>query len=316
MMRSGKNIREGVRRGSKEQNKDQKRERKPTKELISFLADINRKISENASLIRSFVDSIPVFDENNIQLIPEFINNLLEVPEIQIYKGYKGPLPPHIALKIYRFCLELITLIRSRSKSELIQNSKYRDLLRFISRHNIYKYNIYNTSIESFIEMLITEEERGINSLRQRSLDILEQEIKGVIRNNNKEFPRIEYVKSFFKNYIKRNIELPPGINLNDLNDDDFSVIYNLTIRFLTSEDINDSYSYDLLYAIAEAIRRRLEGRRLMMKIPNSMISDEKFKNGEFQKGGGEYEIIPRTYGNSKVKIRIREKNKNRKNNE
>jgi hypothetical protein len=72
----------------------------------------------------------------------------------------------------------------------------------------------------------------------------------------------------------------------------------------------------DLLYAIAEAIRRRLEGRRLIIKTPNSMISDEQLKNGEFQKGGGEYEIIHYTYGNSKVKIKIRKKIKIEKNNE
>jgi hypothetical protein len=120
---------------------------------------------------------------------------------------------------------------------------------------------------------------------------------------NKKEFPIIEDVKSFFKNYIERNIELPPGIDLNNLNDNDFSAIYNLTIKFLTSEDIKDSYSYDLLYAIAEAIRKRLEAKEKLGIKPSS---DIELKNRE-----SEYEIVP-LYDSDKSgkKIKIVKKNK------
>jgi hypothetical protein len=269
MVRGVKNI-ESAGRGGQEK-KVKKEEKASNDQLISFLNDINRKISENASLIGLFMDSIPIFDEKNIKYIPKFVNNLLKIPKIQIREGRKVPPPPHIALKVYRFCLELIQLIRSRS--ELMQNSKYRDLLRSLPRNII------------FIEQLIVEEKRGIDGLRQQSLDILDQNIQKVMIPNKKEFPIIEDVKSFFKNYIERNIELPPGIDLNNLNDNDFSAIYNLTIKFLTSENIKDSYSYDLLYAIAEAIRKRLEAKEKLGIKPSS---DIELKNRE-----SEYEIFP-----------------------
>jgi hypothetical protein len=287
MVRGVKNIdrtgRDDQEKRAKHEGK-KKEERVSNDQLISFLSDVNRKISENASLMRLFMDSIPIFDEKNIKYIPKFIENLLRIPKIRIREGRKMSPPPHIALKVYQFCLELIQLIYSRS--ELIQNSKYRDLLRSLPR------NI------TFIEKLIAEEKRGIDSLRQQSLDILNQNIQKVMIPNKKEFPIIEDVKSFFKNYIERNIELPPGINLND---NDFSAIYNLTIKFLTSEDIKDSYSYDLLYAIAEAIRKRLEVReKLGIKTSSNIIFDEELKNEE-----SEYEIVP-LYDSDKLGKKIK----------
>ena len=289
MVRGVKNIESACRGG--QEKKVKKEEKASNDQLISFLSDVNRKISENTSLMGLFMDSIPIFDEKNIKYIPTFVNNLLKIPKIQIREGRKVPPPPHIALKVYRFCLELIQLIRSRS--ELMQNSKYRDLLRSLPR------NI------TFIEQLIVEEKRGIDSLRQQSLDILDQNIQKVMIPNKKEFPIIEDVKSFFKNYIERNIELPPGIDLNNLNDNDFSAIYNLTIKFLTSEDIKDSYSYDLLYAIAEAIRKRLEAKEKLGIKPSS---DIELKNRE-----SEYEIVP-LYDSDKSgkKIKIVKKIKNK----
>jgi hypothetical protein len=293
MVRGIKNIDRAGRDDQEKRAKhegNKKEERVSNDQLISFLSDVNRKISENTSLIGLFMDSIPIFDEKNIKYIPKFIENLLRIPKIRIREGRKMSPPPHIALKVYQFCLELIQLIYSRN--ELIQNSKYRDLLRSLPR------NI------TFIKKLIAEEKRGIDSLRQQSLDILNQNIQKVMIPNKKEFPIIEDVKSFFKNYIERNIELPPGINLND---NDFSAIYNLTIKFLTSEDIKDSYSYDLLYAIAEAIRKRLEVReKLGIKTSSNIIFDEELKNEE-----SEYEIVP-LYDSDKSgkKIKIVKKNK------
>jgi len=249
-------------------------EKRNNKELISFLNDVNQLILENQSILKIiFKNRVFIFNPQNIKRLSKFLFEIF-------YKIPKNT-PPHIAFQIYEFGFKLFNLISSFNK-------KVEERL---------KIKIENELTEDFIRKIIEIEIHQINNFRKESLKILNENVpRRLLIQNGKaiETADISEVHRFFDKYIRENIELPEDVTLTDV---DISRIYVLTFNFLNSEisqEVKEKlYSggfvyYNLLYAIAEAIKKRLEVKY------NKKYEIE--------------EIMPSK--NLKKKIKIKEKNK------